>query len=327
MASETRRKKSASRGENLLLLTGFSCNNNCLMCSIKGKGDFYPDRSRAALEADLKAGRKAGFDRVEFTGGETTIRRDILDLVATAKKLGYRQIALSTNGRLFSYPDFCRRITAAGLDKVTFSLLGPDKKIHEALTRTPGSFDELIAGVRNLQKFPGVHLNVSSVISRLNYKPIKKFGRFVQALGIRHWYLLDLIPDGNAKKFYDILAVPLPELSRELNQLVCLAGGFEEFGFFDFPLCLFKPELRSLENVCLVNAKTRLETSRQVGYRPRRIEKDKTGGYSDVYRRNVEICRECRYYKECGGVWKDYLERYGDAAVKKLAAAHGCQKQ
>jgi len=303
---------------------GFSCNNNCLMCSVKGKDEFFPDRSYHDLVGELKRGREEGFSLVEFTGGEVTIRRDVVNLVSAAKKLGYQKIALSTNGRLFSYDKFCQQIIDAGLNKVTFSLLGADKKTHEALTRTPGSFDEIITGIKNVQSFPDIHLNISSVVSRLNYKPIKKFGYFVQSLGVKHWYLLDLIPDNNAKKFYNVLVVRLLELSRELNNLNELAPEFNEFGFFDFPFCLFSSAMRKRQNICLVNAKARIETSQQVGYASKRIEIDEEGKYNDVYRQNVDICRRCQYDKECGGIWRNYLERYGDAEVKKLAIKHGC---
>lgn len=310
--------------ESLLVLIGFSCNNNCLMCSVRGKEKFYPDRNHHDLVGDLKQGREEGFDRVEFTGGETTLRRDIFDLVAAAKEMGYQTIALSTNGRLLGYPDFCRKIVAAGLNKVTFSLLGPDKKTHEALTRVPGSFGEILAGIENVKKFPSVHLNISSVVSRLNCNSLKKFGGFVRSLGVKHWYLLDLIPDGNAKLFYGILAVRLPALARELNSLASIAGDFSELGFFDFPLCTFSPKIRSLKNVCLVNAKKRAETSFQVGYDPKRIEQSEKGIFTDTYRENIAICAGCRYYKECGGVWREYLNRYGGAEIKKLAAKNGC---
>ncbi|MDD2753125.1 MAG: radical SAM protein [Candidatus Portnoybacteria bacterium] len=324
MPEKKKAEKKEPIAEGLLVLVGFSCNNNCLMCSIRGKEKFYPDRTHHDLIGDLKQGREEGFNGVEFTGGETTLRRDIFDLVAAAKDIGYQTIALSTNGRLLGYPDFCQKIVAAGLNKVTFSLLGPDKKTHEALTRVPGSFGEILAGIENIKKFPPVHLNISSVISRLNHKSLEKFGAFVRGLGVKHWYLLDLIPDGNAKKFYDILAVRLAELAKELNSLASIAGDFKELGFFDFPLCVFSPEIRSLKNVCLVNAKKRAETSYQVGYDPKRIEKNEEGIFADAYRENIAICAGCRYYKECGGIWREYLNRYGGAEIKKLAAKHGC---
>ncbi len=325
--SGSRKKEQSNlRGQNLLVLTGFSCNNNCLMCSVRDRGSFYADRKYEAVVDDLKKGRENGFDWVEFTGGEPTIRRDIIDLVKKAKELGYKKIAVSTNGRIFSYFGFCEKIIRAGLNKITFSVLGPNKKVHEALTRTPGSFEEIITGIKNVQKFLGVHINVSSVISRLNYKPIVSFGRFIQSLGIKHWYLLDLIPDSNAKKFYKHLVVRLPELSREMNSLKKISSNFKEFGFFDFPLCIFKPELISLKNICLVNAKARLDTTQQVGYDPKRIEVNKEGIYCDVYRQNVDICLRCIYYKDCGGVWREYINYFGDSEIKKIALKNNCLK-
>ena len=312
--------------KNLLVLTGFSCNNNCVVCSVRTKQQFYPDRDYNEIVKDLEQGINNGFNWVEFTGGEPTIRKDIIQLVSKAKSLGYQKIAFSTNGRLFSYQKFCDQIIQAGLNKITFSLLGPERKIHEAITRTPGSFEEIIKGIKNVQRHHDIHLNISSVISRFNYKNLKKFGKFIQSLGIKQWYLLDLIPDGNAQIFYDSLVVRLPELSRELNTLVDIVNGFKEFGFFDFPLCLFSLELRNKKNICLVNAKMRLETSQQVGYNPKRIEISNEGVYQDVYRENIDTCKKCRYYKECGGIWRAYLERYGGIEIQDLAKKHGCLK-
>ncbi len=326
MASRVKKikKESVGHNKNLLLLVGFSCNNNCVVCSVKSREQFYPDRSFSDIVAELEQKKKEGFNDVEFTGGEPTIRKDIVSLVAAAKKIGYRNIAFSTNGRLFSYSKFCQDIFAAGLNKVTFSLLGPDAKTHDAMTRTSGSFNNIVAGIKNAKQFPGVHINISSVICRFNYKNLKKFGQFVQSLGVLNWYLLDLIPDSNAKQFYGSLVVRLPELEIELNSLLSIAKGFKEFGFFDFPLCLFSPELTGLKNVCLVNAKMRSETSQQVGYNPKRIAKSDKGVYVDAYRTEVAICAQCRYYKECGGTWKEYLDKFGPAEIKVLAKKHKC---
>jgi MoaA/NifB/PqqE/SkfB family radical SAM enzyme len=310
--------------KNLLVLTGFSCNNNCIICSVKDKAANYPDRSFKDLCDELETGKKKGFNWVEFTGGEPTIRRDMAQLVKKAKKLGYQKIALSTNGRLFSYKEFCQKIIDAGLNKLTFSLLGPSKEIHDSISRTPGSFDEIVQGIKNVQGFSGIHVNISTVISQLNYKNLKKFGKFVISLDVKNWYLLDLIPDSNAKKFYKNLVVRLDDLSKELNSLSEISSDFNEFGFFDFPLCIFSQELRSKNNACFVNAKMRMETIKQVGYNPKRIEISSDGVYSDVYRTNIEICKKCKHYKNCGGIWKEYLNIYGSQEVFKLAKKNNC---
>lgn len=314
-----------------------------MICSVRNKKQSYADRSAKEIADDLKKGRQEGFEWVEFTGGEPTIRKDIVQLVAEAKKLGYQKIAFSTNGRLFSYPKFCQAIISAGLNKITFSLLGYDKKIHEAVSRTPGSFDEIVKGIKNSQLYPSVHLNISSVISRLNYKNLKKFGQFVHSLGIEYWYLLDLIPDSNAKKFYKNLVVRLKDLEPELNSLIEVAGDFKELGFFDFPLCLFKPALRKKSNVCFVNAKGRAQSFKQVGYNPERFGFSKDGSYfdsyrqdavfpegdsyHDVYRQNIDVCRRCQYDNECGGVWREYLDKFNGKEIMALAKNNKCLKK
>lgn len=310
--------------EQLLVLTGFTCNNNCIVCSIKDKEKNYPDRIFGDLVKDLQLGIEKGFRGVEFTGGEPSIRCDIVDLVAKARELGYETIAMSTNGRLFSYKRFCDNIVGAGLNKVTFSLLGPTAAIHDAVTRTPGTFQQILAGIKNVQEYGHVHINVSSVISNLNYKNLVFFGQFIASIGIKQWYLLDLIPDGNAKVFYPRLAVRLKDLYNELKDLTVIADKFKEFGFFDFPYCLFESSLRENKKAVFVNAKMRQETNHQVGYNPKRIVVDKSGKYRDAYRINIKICAQCRYYKECGGIWKEYLDLYGCDEIAELAGKNRC---
>lgn len=309
--------------EQLLVLTGFRCNNNCVMCSVmtkKGLGD----KSGDDIFKILKKGIENGYSDVEFTGGEPTIRPDIINIVSYAKRCGYKKIALSTNGRLFSYKKFCDRIIEAGLNKVTFSLLGSNSLIHNAITRTPNSFGEVVRGIKKVQQFPNVHINISSVISRLNYTDLIKFGKFVLSLGIKQWYLLDLIPDGNAQKAYGNIAVRLKKISKELNSLIEISDNFKELGFFDFPFCLFKEGMRKKENTMFVNAKMRAETASQVGYHSKRIFIDKEGSYGDIHRTNIEVCGKCRYNNECGGLWNEYIDAYSDDELIKLARANKC---
>jgi MoaA/NifB/PqqE/SkfB family radical SAM enzyme len=304
--------------EQLLVLTGFKCNNNCIVCSIAGREREYANREYEDIVKDLQIGRQNGCDCVEFTGGEPTIRKDIVKLIGAAKEMGYITIALSTNGRFFSYAEYCKKAVEAGLNKVTFSLLGPNKSIHDAITRTPGTFEQITSGIKNLQKFEHVHINISTVISNLNYKNLQDFGKFILSIGIRNWYLLDQIPDGNAKLYYRRLVVRLKDLYNELNGLFEIGDQLEQFGFFDFPMCLFRKELKNKKNAIFINTKMRHDTSHQVGYNSKRITSNEDGKYFDVYRQNIDICKQCVYYKECGGIWREYLDLFGEEEIAHL---------
>jgi MoaA/NifB/PqqE/SkfB family radical SAM enzyme len=315
---------SSNTERSLLVLTGFSCNNNCIVCSLKDRHKFYPDRMTSDIMKDIAEARKKGFNAVEFTGGEPTIRKDIIELVAYAKKVGFKTIALSTNGRMFSYAPFAKKILDAGLNKVSFSLLGISERMHNGVSRTPGSFKEIIAGIKNVQKNPKVCINISSVISSLNVKNLKKFGLFVLSLGVKNWYLLDLISDGNAKKNYSVLSVKPEILKKEINSLKGLVSRFQGIGFFDFPLCFFDQKLLESDHLIIINAKTRLETSLQVGYNSSRTHADKKGIFQDPYKKHLKICPKCKFYRECGGIGKDYLKAFGSQKFEEMAAQNKC---
>ena len=65
-------------------------------------------------EEALERLRRANIPQVTFTGGEPTLRADLVELVETAQWFVTR---LNTNGRLLT-PELCRRLYEASLDSV-----------------------------------------------------------------------------------------------------------------------------------------------------------------------------------------------------------------
>ncbi len=294
------------------------------MCTTKPKGKKYDDRNTEEVIKDLERGIKQGFKRVEFTGGEPTIREDILELVKRAKDLGYGDIGLSTNGRMLSYNDFAKKIIKSGVRRINFSLYGPRAELHNAITRTPKSFQQTIQGIKNVQKLPNTNVIVNTVVSQLNYQQLTQIGELLSSLEIKFFNILDLIPDGYAKDFYKTLVVKTNDLSFALNNLSNILDKFNLITFFDFPLCFFKPELRDDSRTTFITAEGRKTSAQQVGYRPRRFEKEKGNIYLDIHKERIEICQRCRFFKECGGVWQDYLNLYGPKEIIALAQKHKC---
>jgi len=179
-------------------------------------------------------GKKKGYNKVEFTGGEPTIRADILYLIKTAKDLGYENIMVSTNGTMLSYKSFCQKIIRNGLNSVAFTLNAHNSQLGDAVCRTPEAFNQTVQGIKNVLEYPCVEVSVNTVVFQLNYKYLQQIGVFIYDLGVRCWHILDLIPDGYAKKFYKILAVNPPDLSNSFSNLDKVIKKFNLVIFFDF---------------------------------------------------------------------------------------------
>lgn len=320
-------EKAFKKSEKIwLIMTGFSCNNNCVMCSTKPKAKNHPDRSTEEIIKDLIEGKKKNYTRVEFTGGEPTIRTDILGLLKRAKDLGYKEIALSTNARMLGYDNFCQNAVKNGLNRVTFTLNAHNSKLGQAISRTPAAFEQTVQGIKNILRYPEMDVSANTVPIQVNYRYLHQIGRFIHNLGVEAWNILDLIPDGYGRDFYKLLSIKMTDLSFSLDSLMDVIKDFHLITFFDFPLCLFSPELRDNSHTNFITAKGRMEIEKQIGYKPKRFEKSTDNFCKDIHKKRIRICRSCRFSKPCGGVWKNYLNLYGDGEIEYLAKKHNCLK-
>ncbi|MGB3988904.1 MAG: radical SAM protein, partial [Minisyncoccales bacterium] len=82
--------------KTLIIMVGYTCNNNCIICSNRPDDKTANDRTTDDIVGDLIKGKKDGYNKVEFTGGEPTVRPDILKLAQYAKDIGYKEIAVSS---------------------------------------------------------------------------------------------------------------------------------------------------------------------------------------------------------------------------------------
>lgn len=279
---------------------GFSCNNNCLICSVRS--GRFADRSKQEILASLARGREQGYDMVEFTGGEPGLRKDLVELIEKAGSLGYKNISLSTNGRVLSYKEVVEKLAQAGLNWVTVSLHGADAKTHEAITRTPDSFSQAVSGIKNIIVYDDIRLSVTSVVCSLNYKNLLDLAEFVSGLGVKNWNVSDLIPEGRAKDNYKFLSVEWEDLGRQLEELRGAKDKFKEVNFFDLPFCIFSKEVLGISNFNFINTRFRGENVAQQGFNPYRIYQEE-GEFKDIHKQKKAVCKDCKYKNDCGGFW------------------------
>ena len=136
--------------------------------------------------------RNAGIPQLTFTGGEPTLRHDLVKLVQAAQWFVTR---LNTNGRMLTSM-MCKDLHAASLDAVQITFYSADADIHNALVGVDG-YTDTVNGIKNaLAADLNVSLNTPLCSLNRDYLSVV---RFAHELGIRYLTCSGLIPAGNAE--------------------------------------------------------------------------------------------------------------------------------
>lgn len=212
------REAAATEGRCWIRLTR-RCNNRCLFCldSEQQDGSVAPEEE---VLARMREGLTGGRTRLILSGGEATLHPKFLHFIEQGRKLGYTWIQVITNGRMFAYQKFARAAIEAGLNEATLSIHGPDPKINDYLTGIEGSFEQSLAGLRNLQRL-GVVVSVDIVVNRKNIDHLDRFLRTFMALGVMEFDILYITPFGRGfnehrKLLFDEPSQVLPGLRPAL---------------------------------------------------------------------------------------------------------------
>ena len=217
------------------------CNQKCLHCYAAGQPlSDTPELTTAQWKEILAKLRAANVPQVTFTGGEPTLRADLVELVDAAQWFVTR---LNTNGRLLT-PELCRRLYDASLDSVQVTLYSHDPAIHNALVGAEG-FDDTVAGIRNAVA-AGLSVSVNTPLCSLNTDYAAAV-RFVNGLGVRYVTCSGLIPSGSAEGA-ESQATRLTEeqLTDVLRRAVTAAEELEMEMDFTSPGWLKEETLRSM---------------------------------------------------------------------------------
>jgi MoaA/NifB/PqqE/SkfB family radical SAM enzyme len=149
------------------------CNLSCEYCILEGKR--RPDPPTIRLTTAIDKLKELGLAMVVITGGEPTLREDLVQLVAHSRRRGL-VTCLNTNGtRLTS--EVADRLGAAGLDVLNISIDGLHARAGraKALDRSQGALEAAtVAGRRH-----GFEVVCSQVLSAGN---IGEVGGFLDSL-------------------------------------------------------------------------------------------------------------------------------------------------
>lgn len=168
------------------------CNQKCLHCYAAGQpmGET-PELSTKQWKTALELLRRANIPQVTFTGGEPTLRSDLVELVRAAEWFVTR---LNTNGRALT-PELCAGLYDASLDSVQVTLYSAEGNIHNQLVGVNG-FNDTVQGIRHAVE-AGLIVSVNTPLCSLNTHYADTL-RFAHSLGVRYATCSGLIPSGSA---------------------------------------------------------------------------------------------------------------------------------
>ncbi len=158
------------------LFLNYACNAKCPFC-------YNPPLTPELLRLDLSyeqavqslyRAAKTGAKRLNLHGGEVTLRDDLPKILVLARKLGFEQITVVTNGIRFSDPGYTRSLKDAGATNLRFSIHAGDAAIHDAIVAIPGAFERALKGIVNARA-AGLPLGMNFVLIRKNVAALPDF--------------------------------------------------------------------------------------------------------------------------------------------------------
>lgn len=300
-------------GGLLDLILGYDCNLWCDYCTI---GPALRGRALSTAQAlrSLQEGRAEGLDALSITGGEPTIRRDLLTIVRAGRTLGFKAIKVQSNGLLYGQGENLRRLLDAGATLLHISVHTHRADRYEKLVQRTGTYAAMVAGLRGAVA-SGAELVVDLIIKEDTMADLPAAIDWLGEMGVGAvdlWYVS--LTDANARNPESLprMTAAMPFIAAALERG---RGRGIRLRSLHVPRCLLGQDHGHAwdpgeDRVVVVTPESKfaLKDSRLAG------------------RVKVAACSGCEFDAVCPGVRPDYLALFGDseiAAARGLASARG----
>ena len=168
------------------------CNQKCLHCyaSCQEKA-IVNELSTEEWKKIIDKCKESMISQLTFTGGEPTLRPDLVELV---KHSSWFVTRLNTNGVLLT-KELCQQLKEASLDSVQITLYSHNEEIHNKLVGA-NNFNKTIEGIKNALE-AGLNVSINTPLCSLN-ADYKKTIIFAHKLGVTYYSCSGLIMTGNS---------------------------------------------------------------------------------------------------------------------------------
>src|SRR5579862_9145331 len=197
------------------------CNYKCVYCRTGNEGAIYGDLSMSDYLRIARLFVRLGIKKIRLTGGEPLLRKGIVDLVRELAQLRDidgepLDLAITTNGHLLA--DLAQPLKDAGLSRATVSMDAVDPERFARITRVPGGYDHVLAGVRAARHAGLWPLKVNCVLMRgFNEDQIIPFGMSAREEGVTVRFI-EFMPLEEGRTWLPTTVVTLDEILTRMAE-------------------------------------------------------------------------------------------------------------
>lgn len=182
------------------------CGFQCSYCSPQAHGDSTAFLTRQEIARLVRFFARLGIRRVRLTGGEPTLRRDLVEIASAVRSTdGIEEVALTTNGQRLR--ELARPLRGAGVSAVNVSLDTLDPGKLQRISGRGADLSRILSGIEAAAEIGFRSLKVNTVVIRgVNDEEAADLVRFAWGCGAVPRFI-ELMPFGSGE--------PLP--TRELK--------------------------------------------------------------------------------------------------------------
>ncbi|CEP17213.1 hypothetical protein [Parasitella parasitica] len=205
------------------------CNLRCTYCMPEGGVPLTPDAQLLTKDEILRLARLfvgQGVTKIRLTGGEPTVRPDIVELVENLGQLkqeGLQSLAMTSNGIALK-----RKLPAlvkGGMDTLNVSLDTLDPHLFQVMTRRKG-FDKVTGAIDEAVRLNMPHVKINTVVMRgVNDKEVLNFAAYTKDHPVNVRFIEYMPFDGN--KWNRDKLVPFREL---IGRIESVYGRLDKLG-------------------------------------------------------------------------------------------------
>ena len=194
-----------------------ACNLRCVYCMPENM--TFRSRQQLMTDAELftivRAMVEMGVDKIRLTGGEPTVRPNLVEIVRfIAQQPGVRIVAMTTNGVLL--PQLAEPLARAGLNRMNISIDTLDAAKFKRITRW-GRLDTVWAGLEAAEAADLRPIKINVVVTRgFNDEEVVDLARLTLE---RDWEVryIELMPFGSEAGFAQDAVVSSAETRQRIE--------------------------------------------------------------------------------------------------------------